>query len=675
MVTIPSPQGAKGPSAPTGQVFNNTTEFKLPPTNQISRFIFATEDGTISAWASGTNALLMVDNSASGAIYKGLAMATNNGGAYLYAANFSKGTVDIFDGTFKPISWEGAFVDSSIPAGFAPFNIRNFGGLLYVAYAHQDADKHDDESGPGSGYVNVFAPNGEWIARLISQGPLNSPWGLAIAPVGFTPFGGKLLVGNFGDGVINAFDPATGVWLGPVKDSQGSPISIPGLWALQFGNGGRGGATNVLYFTAGIPGTDHLEDHGLFGSIAPVYPTAFENCFSQHNLVSDLPGVADLTDTNLANPWGIATSVTSPFWISDNHTGLTTLYNSTGAIQSLVVSIPSAKLVQPPSSPTGQLFNSTTAFQLPPTNQPARFIFCTEDGTVSAWAAGTNAFLMADNSAAGSVYKGIALGQVSGRPYLYAADFHNGKIDIFDGSFQQTNWAGAFVDSNLPVGFGPFNIQSFNGVLHVTYAKQNDEKHDDVSGSGNGFVDVFSMSGVLLRRLITQGPLNSPWGLAIAPAGFGPVAGALLVGNFGDGMINAFDWVTGTFLGPVRSTNGVPISIPGLWGLLPGNGGRGGETNSIYFTAGIPGGGNLEDHGLFGSLSPISFPHFTSEAIVDGQWKLTWSGGIPPIRLQGKSVLTTNAVWVDIPLSGNGNTSIPVNDSVGFYRLLDGSPQ
>ena len=335
-------------------------------------------------------------------------------------------------------------------------------------------------------------------------------------------------------------------------------------------------------------------------------PCPAQNNYTQHNLVSDINGLADHTDPNLVNPWGIASSATSPFWVSDNHTGVSTLYNSTGTPLALIVTVPPPSGGIPPSAPTGVVFNATSDFQVAGPGTAAHFIFATEDGTIAGWNSGTNAILEVDNSAAGAVYKGIALGNNGISNFLYAANFHSGAIDVFNGSFAPTTLAGHFTDPNLPAGFAPFNIQNIGGSLLVTYALQDAAKHDDVAGPGNGFVDQFDLNGVLERRLISDGALNSPWGLAIAPGAFGAFSNDLLVGNFGDGHIHAFDPTTGAFLGTLKDGNGNSITIEGLWGLRVGNGGTGGDPNTVYFTAGIPGFGPdaaLEDHGLFGSIT------------------------------------------------------------------------
>jgi uncharacterized protein (TIGR03118 family) len=326
--------------------------------------------------------------------------------------------------------------------------------------------------------------------------------------------------------------------------------------------------------------------------------------YVETDLVSDIPGRAAHLDPNLVNPWGIAFSATSPFWVSDNRTGLSTLYDGSGAPNSLVVTVPPPGGGTPPAAPTGVVFNGGIGFELSP-GLPARFIFATEDGTLSGWnpgVAATTAILRVDNSASGAVYKGLAIGRSGAGDFIYAANFHAGTIDVFDSQFSPVSPPGGFTDPNLPSGFAPFNVQNFGGNLYVTYALHNSGGDDDLAGAGHGFVDVFDLNGNLLRRLMSQGVLNSPWGLAIAPAGFGGFANDLLVGNFGDGRINAFDVSTGDLVGTLADPAGNAVQIPGLWGLTFGNGGSGGNQEDLYFTAAIPGTGALEDHGLFGQL-------------------------------------------------------------------------
>jgi uncharacterized protein (TIGR03118 family) len=315
--------------------------------------------------------------------------------------------------------------------------------------------------------------------------------------------------------------------------------------------------------------------------------------FFQTNLASDQPGVAAFTDPTLVNAWGMAASGTSPIWISLNGTGLSELYNGAGVKQGLVVSIPGD------GSVTGLAFNTGTGFNAD------NFLFDSEDGTISGWrgALGTTAeTLVPANNA--NVYKGIAQALIGTNDYVYAANFRAGTIDVLKGTNGAPNLAGNFTDPGLPSGYAPFDIQNINNILYVTYAVQDGAKHDDVAGLGNGIVDRFDLNGNFLGRLVTGGALNSPWGLAIAPNGFGDVGGDLIVGNFGDGLMHAYNPVTGAFVETLTNTSGSSISIDGLWGLRFGNGGSGGATNTLFFTAGP----DNESHGLFGTIQAVPEP-------------------------------------------------------------------
>jgi uncharacterized protein (TIGR03118 family) len=313
--------------------------------------------------------------------------------------------------------------------------------------------------------------------------------------------------------------------------------------------------------------------------------------YKKRNLVSDIEGVARITDPNLVNPWGMSAGPATPVWVADNGTGVSTLYSggvggSIPVIAPLVVTIPDG-------APTGTVFNPTTGFML--NGMPARFLFDSEAGTITAWNGGTVATKVATGSHA--IYKGLALATNDGKPLLYAADFHNARIDVFDASFQPTTVPGGFVDPNLPAGFAPFNVQELAGRVVVAYAKQDANAEDEVAGDGLGYVDVFDTAGHLIKRLISQGQLNAPWGLVLAPRHFGQFSGDLLVGNFGDGAINAYDPRTGDFEGQPLNKDGNPIKINGLWALRFGNGVAGSPT-SLLFTAGI----GDEEHGLFGEI-------------------------------------------------------------------------
>jgi uncharacterized protein (TIGR03118 family) len=323
--------------------------------------------------------------------------------------------------------------------------------------------------------------------------------------------------------------------------------------------------------------------------------------FVQTNLVADTAGPAAHMDANLVNAWGIAFAPGGPFWIANNGTGTSTLYGSTGASAGAPVTVPPPTGSTAAATPTGTVFNGNASeFLVGGPGTSAFFIFATEDGTISAWDGGASAVRKVDNSAGSAVYKGLALANNGGSDSLYATDFRHGDVAVFNSNFMPT---GTFTDAALTaMGFAPFGIQNIGGNLFVTFAKQDGPKHDDVAAPGNGFIDVFKPDGTMLKRLVSNGPLNSPWGLALAPAGLGSFAGDLLVGNFGDGAINAFDPNTGNSVGPLKDTAGNPVVIDGLWALAFGGGGAAGDPNTLFFTAG-PGG---EMHGLFGSLQAMT---------------------------------------------------------------------
>jgi uncharacterized protein (TIGR03118 family) len=1123
---------------PTGIVANSTSDFVVHSGSLSgpALFLFASESGDITGWNPSVS-LHQAEPGVSvpGAVFKGLALANTGTANELFATNFAAGAIDVFNSSFQPVALpSGAFTDPNLPAGFAPFGIQFLNGKLFVSYALQDADKHDDVSGPGNGFIDVYNLQGTLLQRLVagqpgnSSSPLNSPWGMVIAPADFGDFSGDLLVGNFGDGKINAFDPNNGTFLGTVDDASGQPIVIDGLWNLLFGNGTAAGSPNTLFFTAGSDG----EQHGLFGSLttaqntpltgdgakltvteasafsgavaafassntaalasdftatidwgdgstsagtvasnnddgfnvagshiyaeaaaseairitvsdgtntvtlngsaavkdAPLaatgvpvslqqgltlnkvavatftdagaiqtystvpgngdvnpygvavvpsgFPTGgvlqpgdtlvanFNNAgntqgtgttitritpsgqestfftstalgldslvvlksgfvivanvpaagnstigpgslqvldrsgnlvetltnadflndpwdlavndqgntaqlfvsnvsgtsgangtvtrvdltvptggtpqvqdmvqigsgyntrpdanafvvgpgglaydptsgtlyvaseaekvngvevgtifaipdagtttadngrgtvvyadpahlhgpmglvlapngnlivanadavntdpnqpselveftktgqfvgqfsvdpatggafglavgtidgqfrvaavddngpniafydfqptsgvpdtytatinwgdgtspsagtvsvsghqfsvsgshtyaadgehavtvtikdqggstatssttaqsgYLQVNLVSDQAGNALITDPNLVNPWGVADAPTGPFWIADNNSNVSTVYSGDAngsplANTGLVVSIPGG-------NPTGIVANSTSDFVVHSSTASgaALFLFASESGDITGWNPSVSLNQAETGiSVPGAVFKGLALANTGTANELFATNFAAGAIDVFNSSFQAVALpSGAFTDPNLPAGFAPFGIQFLNGKLFVSYALQDADKHDDVAGPGNGFIDVYNLQGTLLQRLVagqpgnSSSPLNSPWGMVIAQADFGDFSGDLLVGNFGDGKINAFDPNNGTFLGTVDDASGQPIVIDGLWNLLFGNGTAAGSPNTLFFTAGSDG----EQHGLFGSLT------------------------------------------------------------------------
>jgi uncharacterized protein (TIGR03118 family) len=321
------------------------------------------------------------------------------------------------------------------------------------------------------------------------------------------------------------------------------------------------------------------------------------NQFVQHNLVSDLAGLADNQDKNLSNPWGICASSSSPFWVSDNNNNLSTLYDGNGDIVSLVVTIPPPQS-NPQGGVSGCVYNSTPGFML--NGKPASFIFASEQGTIVAWNGGTTGTIVADRSGTGAIYKGLTIATRATGPTLYAANFNAGTVDVWDGNMNLLSLPGAFTDPSIPGGVAPFNIQAMNGMLYVAYAQHDAAGYNPVPGAGIGYVDVYSVDGVLEQRLVAGGALNSPWGLAVAPAYFGDFSNAILVGNFGDGKINAYNPLSGVWLGDLKDAYGNDIEISGLWGLRVGNGGKGGDPGAVYFTAGI----NEGNDGLFGVLQP-----------------------------------------------------------------------
>lgn len=347
----------------------------------------------------------------------------------------------------------------------------------------------------------------------------------------------------------------------------------------------------------------------LLGCCATLFPAAANaqvaGEFRRVNLVSDIPGVALRSDAHLVNCWGIAFSASSPVWIANNGTGTSTLYLGDGTpaptpAAPLVVTIPGPGAGET-SAPTGLVFNSTPGFVVSAGAKSGNsvFIFSTEDGTIAGWSPAVdlhNAVIAVPNSGT-AIYKGLAIATSGGKAFLYATNFHDGVVEMYDSSFHLTK---TFTDPGVPLGYAPFGIEAIEGDLYVTFALQDDEKEDDVKGPGNGFIDVFTTDGTWKSRFASNGVLNSPWGLALAPPSFGKLAHRLLVGNFGDGRINAFDFPSGISEGPLRDTLGQPMAIDGLWGLKFANGGASGRKNHLLFTAGLAD----ESHGLFGFIRP-----------------------------------------------------------------------
>jgi uncharacterized protein (TIGR03118 family) len=339
---------------------------------------------------------------------------------------------------------------------------------------------------------------------------------------------------------------------------------------------------------------------GLIGTgVAGAGDEHHGRAFRQLNLVSDIAGVARITDPNLVNPWGMAAGPTTPLWVSDNGTDVSTLYSG-GIRHSIPVAAPLVVSI-PGGAPTGVVFNPTGGFAVTngSASAPARFIFDSEAGQITAWSPMVPPATEAQTEVTtpGAIYKGLAIADSSKGTVIYAADFHNARIDVFDDHFAPVTLPGTFTDPGLPAGYAPFNIQELGGKLYVAYAKQDAAAKDEEAGAGLGYVDVYDTDGKMLNRLVSQGQLNAPWGLVIAPRHFGGFGRDLLVGNFGDGAINAYDPETGHFDGQLTNEDGNPIAIDGLWALRFGNGTIG-TPKTLLFTAGI----GDEGHGLFGEI-------------------------------------------------------------------------
>ncbi len=320
-----------------------------------------------------------------------------------------------------------------------------------------------------------------------------------------------------------------------------------------------------------------------------------DSTYYQNNLVSDIPGLAAVTDPHLVNPWGVSFSSSSPFWVSNAGSNTSTLYTGSGSVIPLVVSV---------ALPTGQVFNGTSSFVAPGSTSPSAFIFSTIGGTINAWnpSTGTNAPVAATTP--GAAYTGLAKDSSGGSNYLYAANFEADKVDVFNSSFGATALAGSFKDPTLPAGYTTYNVQNIGGQLYVTYAKVDPTTHREDTQLGFGYVSVFNPDGTFVKRLISNGQLDAPWGITLAPSSFGAFGGDLLVGNFGNGEINAFNPTSGAFQGVVADISASPIVNTGLWSLEFGNGGAGGDKDKLYFTAGIDG----QSHGLLGSIQPTPEP-------------------------------------------------------------------
>jgi uncharacterized protein (TIGR03118 family) len=424
----------------------------------------------------------------------------------------------------------------------------------------------------------------------------------------------------------------------------------------------------------------------LAGTCVIQAQTTNANAYLQTVLVSNVANGSATVDPNLVDPWGVSFSATSPFWVSDHLSGKATLYTGAGAVNSTVVTIPpgAASAAGALGRPTGQVKPATTtpaSFVLPSNSKAASFIFATDDGTISAWNGGTAAIVQIDNSALKAVYKGLAVGTSAAGQTLYAANFRSGKIEAYNSAWAPTILAGTFTDPAVPSGFAPFNIWNLNNSLYVTWAKQDVNQFLDVAGAGNGYVSIFDLNGNLLTHLISGGVLNSPWGVAIAPPVWGAFGGDVLVGNFGDGKINAFNPTTGAPLGALQDMNGNPITISGLWALVFGNGGSGGDVKTLYFTAGQPGtlivvGPPSVARGQLGSLAPLA----GIQSVLNSASQLSFP--VAPgelVTILGQTVGPSPAVAATIPpttaalATTLGGTTVTVNGTAAPVLYTSGS--
>lgn len=333
---------------------------------------------------------------------------------------------------------------------------------------------------------------------------------------------------------------------------------------------------------------------------------AFAQHYQRTDLVADSSAVSSTAtiDPNLVNAWGLARG-SGPWWVSDNGKGVSTLYDNTGAIVPLVVAVPPPMNGTPPSAPTGIVFNFTKDFKVK-AGKPAVFLFATEDGTISGWNPGVdplNAVLKVDNSQAGAIYKGLAIARKGAKSRLYTTNFTTGQVEIYDGAFLPVMISGAFQDANLPANYSPFGIQNVGGNIVVTFAHRAPGSKDEDHGAGLGYVDVFDFDGNLLLRLQHGPSLNAPWGIALAPSDFGTFSHRLLIGNFGDGRIHAFNLVSGKEEGTLLNPDGTQLWIDGLWALsFGGDGAKNGPATELFFTAGP----NDESDGLYGKIDSVA---------------------------------------------------------------------
>ncbi len=555
--------------------------------------------------------------------------------------------------------------------------------------------------------VQILDKDGDTATVRTTNQVLDAPITATGTTVDLTGKGGKnAVVAQFTDAnpAAKASDFLATVFWGDGQSSTGTVTKDP--------SGGFDVLGSHKYAVAGTYSIQvKIQDGG-----AKTLSTSF---YSTANLSSDGAVPADHTDPNLVNPWGIVAGPGGPWWINNNGTGTSELSDGSANLSTglpfVTVPPPAGSPPGTVSAPTGIVFQNTQAHpndfvvQAGKNSGPSIFIFATEDGTISGWnpkvatngsSPSTQATLAVDDSASGAVFKGLALMNIPtgtllpAGQYLFATDFRNDKVDVFNSKFQQVTLpTGAFQDPTIPTGYAPFGIQVLNGNLYVTYAQQDAAKHDDVAGVGHGFVDVFSPAGFFIQRIGGTGlqpELNSPWGMAMAPSNFGKFSNDLLVGNFGDSHISAFDPVTGAFVGQLSDAQGHPLTFlggfqgtdgKGLWGLAFGNGNGSGSTNTLYFTSGI----NDESDGLFGSISASSFSTATTSSIgfvtstgsSQGQGgKTGWDSpstttpavtpSNPTVTITGPTAPTSTSTGtpVSLPLT----STVTMNPPGGFFK-------
>ena len=372
-------------------------------------------------------------------------------------------------------------------------------------------------------------------------------------------------------------------------------MNLQSKWAARLLKAGLSG----IVLGAAVASCGGGNDHPM--TTPPVVmPPVVASAFATTALVTDQASGAAHTDTHLVNAWGLAFNPTAFVWVANNGTSTSTLYDGNGVPQTLVVAIPAGTAGD--AAPTGIVYNGTQDFKVTQNGVTGAspFIFVGEAGTVSGWSPSvnrTNAVIAVDTNGT-AVYKGLAIGTFAGANYLYAADFRNNRIDVYNATFQKATLPGGFVDPNLPAGYGPFGIQAIGDRVYVAYAQRETSGNDEVKGAGLGVVDVYDMGGTFLHRLAAGGALNAPWGLAMAPANFGDFSNAILVGNFGDGKINAYNPSTGAFIGTLSKSDHTPIVIDGLWGIAFGNGVNNQPANTLFYTAGP----SDEAHGIYGRI-------------------------------------------------------------------------